>query len=822
MTYTVRKIAELFGGRFVAVNPDAPVNHLLLDSRKVIYPEVSLFFAIKGKNHDGHRFIGSLQSAGVRNFVVQSEKYVTGDANFIVVNDSLEALQHLAQTHRAEFSYPVIAITGSNGKTIVKEWLYQLLNDRYRIIRSPKSFNSQVGVPLSLWEMKSHHNLCIVEAGISRPDEMAKLQKMIRPDIGILTNIGDAHSVGFENEAAKIHEKLRLFDNVKTLITRKEDDRLTDIIGSFVDEHRHIRWLNWSFSGEADLCVKSMEQRDHTMEVEADFKGRKKTVAFPFVDDASLENCMHCWLTLLYLDVPDKVIRQNFSGLQAIEMRLKQREGINDCLLIDDYYNADVKSLTLAIDLIEQQHRSDKKTLILSDILQSDLPAAQLYSQVNTILTEKGIDRIIGVGEAIFTAQDLFTQKEKTFYKDTDEFLDKASHPDFNRETILIKGARPYSFERISDWLSKKSHKTVLEINLDAIERNLNYFRTMLKPETRLMVMLKAFGYGSGSHQVARLLQYNRVDYLAVAYADEGVALREAGITTPVMVMNPDNTALATILDNHLQPNIYDLRMLNDLIAELKSRGIPSVQIHLELDTGMHRLGFGKADLPALIDLLKLHPEIKIISVFSHLAVADEESGKAFTLDQIRRFGKMGDYIDKELNISTLKHILNTPGLLNYDQHQMDMVRIGIGIYGIDPSDRSNPHLENVSRLKSYISQIRDVPAGEGISYGRMSAADHDRRIAVIPIGYADGYNRLLSNGRGTMRIKGVDVQVTGSVCMDMTMVDVTGINCMEGDEVIVFESVRDLFEMADRLHTIPYEVLTSVSQRVKREYVRE
>ncbi len=822
MNYSIQKIAEVLKGKLFLTDPDTIVKYLLLDSRKVIYPDESMFFAITGKNHDGHRYIANLITAGVKNFVVENPDYVSEDANFIVVDNSLTALQKLAAFHRSNFKYPVIAITGSNGKTIVKEWLYQLLNKRYRIIRSPKSFNSQVGVPLSLWAMGDEFDLCIIEAGISRPGEMERLEQMIRPDIGILTNIGDAHSVGFEHEGQKINEKLKLFKNVSKLITRREEDRLTDLIGYFTEDHPDIQWVNWSMTEASDLQIRSVERDNGSTRLDADYKGKKKSIDVPFIDDASIENCLHCWLVMLTLDIPDREIRENFKGLHAIEMRLKQREGVNDCVLIDDFYNADVKSLTLAIDLMEQQHRAGKKTLILSDILQSEWPDEKLYSYVNAILEEKHIDRLIGIGEGISANQNIFSQKEKAFYTDTEHFITHATVSDFNSETILLKGARPYSFEKISEWLSKKSHKTVLEINLDAIQKNLNYFRSLLEPETKVMVMLKAFGYGSGSHQIARLLQYNGIDFLAVAYADEGVALREEGITTPIMVMNPEASTLDVILDYNLQPNIYNISILKELIDELKERAKASVQIHLEFDTGMHRLGFGSSELETLINTLKDQPQLEVISVFSHLAMADDPRAKDFTKNQILQFRSIADTLESALQIKPVRHILNTPGLLNYPESKLDMVRLGIGIYGIDPSDRTNEYLENVSTLKSYISQIRTVPAGEGISYGRGSVADHERQIAVIPIGYADGYNRLLSNGIGSMRINGNEVKVTGNVCMDMTMVDVSGLNCREGDEVIVFESARDLYEMADKMNTIPYEVLTSVSQRVKREYVRE
>lgn len=824
MMYPVQLIADVLKADLEGPEPDAVVEHLLLDSRKLIYPESSLFFAIKGVHHNGHLYIDQLIEAGVRNFVIQKGERLrkNPNVNYIEVDNVLDALQAIAGHHREQFAYPVIGITGSNGKTIVKEWLYQLLSRNYRVIRSPKSFNSQVGVPLSLWNMDLNHDIAVIEAGISQPGEMEKLEEIIRPDIGLLTNIGDAHARGFENETQKVMEKLKLFARSKVFISRKEEDRISDLIGFFIEDHPGVEWLSWSTTTEADLHIEEMEHSDRETTIEGDYRGKKVRISIPFTDDASVENAIHCITILLYLQFNEREIQQGIRALQPIEMRLTQREGVNNCLVIDDYYNADVKSLTLAIDFMEQQHRNGQKTVILSDILQSELTPQELYSQVERILSEKGIDRLIGIGEEIGRFAEVFHRPGLEFYRNTEDFLNNASTSQFSDETVLLKGARAFSFERISRWLEKKSHGTVLEINLNAVESNLNYFRSMLSPETKMMVMLKAFGYGSGSHQIAKLLQFNGVDYLAVAYADEGMSLREDGITMPIMVMNPDESSMDLILDYQLQPNIYDFRILDILEDRIASRGPGKVQVHLEFNTGMNRLGFDEEDIDDLLARLSRQTDMEVVSVFSHLAVADEARGKRFTESQIDQFTRIAGRIIAAVPGKPLLHILNTPGLLHYADHQMDMVRLGIGIYGVDPSDRSNDHLAHVSTLKSYISQLRTVQAGEGVSYGCGSVSDSERIIATIPIGYADGFNRKFSNGYGSMRVADVDCEVVGSVCMDMTMIDVTGVECEVGDEVIIFGSAGDLYNMADKLETIPYEILTSISQRVKREYLRE
>jgi alanine racemase len=826
MNYTASGISQIVKGILLQENERSSVQYLVTDSRSIIFPETSMFIAIKGERHDGHEFVEELYNAGVRNFMLETSNRLLEGANIIQVQNSLNALQDLAAWHRRQFNIPVLGITGSNGKTIVKEWLYQLLKDDYNVIRSPKSYNSQVGVPLSVWQMEKEHTLAVFEAGISQAGEMEKLEKIISPTLGIFTNIGDAHSQGFTGITQKIDEKLQLFKNCGLLIYCCDHE---DIHLAFRDFQRSYPGLNaftWSQKGAAGLEVKEVTREHHYTIIRAVYKGRETEIKIPFEDPASVQNAIHCWCFMLAMDLDDEHIRERFQLLSPIEMRLQLKEGINNCTLINDSYNSDLNSLRIALEFLNMQDQHEKKTVILSDILQSGQGKEELYRQVARLLEQNKIDRLIGIGPQISTQFQQFSMNRK-FYFNTQDFLLRYQADDFRNETILLKGARTFEFEKISRRLERKAHETVLEINLNALVHNLNFFRSMLKPETRIMAMVKAFSYGSGSYEIARTLQYHHVDYLAVAYADEGVELRKAGIILPIMVMNPDENSFASILQHKLEPEIYNLELLKQYSEEVtfvlnKKQGDITPGIHIEFDTGMNRLGFGEEETGALINFLKQHTEIKVQSVFTHLAGSDESVHDDFTFEQLEKFREISDNFCREFDYPIIRHALNSSGISRFPQHQMDMVRLGIGLYGIDPSGSRQSSLRDVETLRTIISQVRKLPAGETVGYGRKGKTGRDTTIAIVALGYADGLDRRLSNGKGSMLINGKKAPIIGNVCMDMTMLDITDIDANVGDEVIVFGPELPVRDMAVALDTIPYEILTGISQRVKRVYFQE
>ncbi|MEN9331877.1 MAG: hypothetical protein RLZZ94_967 [Bacteroidota bacterium] len=796
------------------------------DSRKVVDPEHSLFFAIKGERHDGHLYIADLYAQGVRNFIVSDEAVAEQlpQANFILVMSPLNAMQQLAAWHRRKFSVPVIGVTGSNGKTIVKEWLYQLLREDYSIVRSPKSYNSQIGVPLSLWQMEESHTLGIFEAGISQPDEMLKLGEMIRPTIGVFTNIGSAHDENFNDLNAKVVEKLKLFVHAHQLVYCKDYTAIHELVNSAGLLSSHCNTFTWSRKSKADLQIGRIAKHDHDTEIQGIYKNQFIGIKIPFTDEASIENAIHCWALMLFLEIPNEQISKRFELLSPVAMRLEMKEGINNCSVINDSYNSDFGSLTIALDFMLQQKQHERRTIILSDILQSGKSEEVLYQQVADLLSQKKINRLIGIGEAIARQSNLFNL-EKSFYNSTDEFLRDLNYASFNDETILIKGARSFGFERISKSLQQKAHETVLEINLNAVVHNLNLYRSRLRPETKLMVMVKAFSYGSGSFEIANILQFHRADYLAVAYADEGVELRKSGITLPIMVMNPEEQSFDAMINYQLEPDIYSFRILNHFTEALKRRGeenITRFPVHIELDTGMHRLGFDENDINEMIIRIKNNKFIKVASVFSHLVASDELEHDQFTRDQIARFNKISMTLQSHFNYPILRHILNSSGILRFPEAQFEMVRLGIGLHGIAATANEQRQLQMVATLKTTISQLRTVAAGDTIGYSRRGVAQRDMLIATVGIGYADGLSRRLGNGVGKMLVNGQLAPIVGSICMDMTMLDVTGMDVREGMEVIVFGQENSILEIAQQLGTIPYEVLTGISERVKRVYYHE
>ncbi|MEI6749957.1 MAG: bifunctional UDP-N-acetylmuramoyl-tripeptide:D-alanyl-D-alanine ligase/alanine racemase [Bacteroidales bacterium] len=824
--YSIEDIARIVKGIILQEgNEQEPICELLIDSRKLASPSQSLFFALVSKRNDGHKYILDLYEKGVRNFIVSSEPdnlLLCSDASFVLVKNTLFALQNLCAAHRKQFKIPVIGITGSNGKTIVKEWLYQLMFEDKNIVRSPKSYNSQIGVPLSVWQMSQANDLAIFEAGISEPDEMERLQMMILPTIGIFTNVGHAHDENFINLNQKVGEKLKLFTKVETLIYSTDHNELHERLlkTGLIDL---ISTFTWSRKNKADLLIRTTSPEKHSTTIKAEFNGKMIEITIPFTDEASVENAIHCWATLLYLGYDNTMIASRMLTLNTIAMRLEMKEGINNCSLINDSYSSDIDSLSIALDFLQQQKQHRKKTVIISDILQSGRSDNHLYGEIAELLVQKNIDHIIGIGKAIGRQSNLFPM-EKTFFESTDAFLETFAFSSFTNETILLKGARIFEFERISEALQQKTHETVMEINLNALVHNLNYFRSKLEPGVKLMAMVKAFSYGSGSFEIANILQFHRVDYLTVAYADEGVELRKAGINLPIMVMNPDEQSFDSMLKHCLEPEIYSFRTLEMLEASLGRRTHQNapMPVHLKLDTGMHRLGFDASELGELIRRIKNNAMLQVCSVFSHLAASDNPDLDDFTRKQIELFRQMSDRLLQAFEYPILRHILNSSGISRFPEAEFDMVRLGIGLYGIGAYESEQSQLENVSTLRSCISQIKLVNAGESVSYGRHWIAERDTRVAVVPIGYADGLSRRLSNGKGHLLVNNSLVPIIGNICMDMCMIDLTGTEAKEGDEVIIFGKELPIIRLAEELETIPYEILTGVSRRVKRVYFQE
>ncbi|MBK8611504.1 MAG: bifunctional UDP-N-acetylmuramoyl-tripeptide:D-alanyl-D-alanine ligase/alanine racemase [Chitinophagaceae bacterium] len=829
--YSISQIASVIKASSVLKKPDGVIEHILLDSRKLLFPATTVFFAITGLRRDGHLFIDELYGKGVRYFVVddQFSEDETGqypDAVFLQVPDVLLALQSLTAFHRQQFELPVIGITGSNGKTVVKEWLFQLLQDDFNIVRSPKSYNSQIGVPLSVWQINSRHTLGIFEAGISQPDEMQKLAKVIQPSIGVFTSIGEAHGEGFLNIRQKINEKLRLFVKSDLLIYCADDPDMNEAVLLFNSNVRagdEFKMFSWSRKNEASLQITGIAIEKGLSHISAIFRSLPIELKIPFTDAASVENAITCCCVLLYLGIEPASIAKRMRTLRPVEMRLELKQGINNCSVINDSYSADMNSLTMALDFLQQQQQHEKRTLILSDILQSGKSSAELYADVALILEQKQINRFIGIGTEIGRQKNAFKNiAETVFFNSTAEFKQQFYSQHFHDETILLKGARLFEFEQISHLLEEKIHQTVLEINLNAITHNLNTYQQLLKPGVKLMAMVKAFSYGSGSFEIANLLQFHHVDYLAVAYADEGVELRKAGIKLPIMVMNAEEITFDILVQYNLEPELFSFGMLTSFEDYLMQSGINNYPVHIKLDTGMRRLGFEKNDIPELCSRLATTSVFKIQTVFSHLAASDSVLHDDFTNTQAKAFEEACDQVQQVINYQVIRHIANTSAIHRHKHIQLDMIRLGIGLYGVDADPAIQKLLKNVTTLKTTISQIKKIRAGESIGYSRKGIASKDSVIATVRIGYADGYPRLLSNGVGKMLVSGNAVPVIGNVCMDMTMLDITGVDAAEGDEVIVFGANLPVSQLAVLAQSIPYEILTGISQRVKRVYFEE
>ncbi|WP_072159111.1 bifunctional UDP-N-acetylmuramoyl-tripeptide:D-alanyl-D-alanine ligase/alanine racemase [Persicobacter sp. CCB-QB2] len=813
------QLAKIMGGEILQMVENRKIESLLIDSRKAVISESALFFALQGPRHDGHQFVETLYRQGIRQFVVQKWEGTLRDfpdANIIIVPNSLRAMQALVAKHRAQFGIPIIAVTGSNGKTVVKEWLHEALSKRWVVCSSPKSYNSQVGVPLSVWALNERHQIGLFEAGISLTGEMKRLQAIIQPTLGIFTNIGSAHAAGFESQEQKVREKLMLFQEVEALVYCKDHQLIDKQVKSFLKDSK---LLAWSTEHQAPYRYKIVgKEKGQTI-----VKVNEQDLLFlPFVDEASLENTFHILTVLQFLEYSMEDIQRIVKQFKAPSMRLELKRGVQENYIIDDTYNNDLLGLEMALDFLVQQNQRPVKRVILSDIAQSGMSEEELYQQVNRLLSDRRITHFVGIGSQISAYQSAFQGIEATFFPDTESFLRSLEHQiPWQEELILVKGARHFGFEQVVRELEAKVHGTRLELSLDAMAENLNFYRSLLKPKTKLMVMVKAFAYGSGNLEVAQLLQYHRVDYLGVAFPDEGVELRKNGIHLPIMVMNCHEDTFEALVRYQLEPEVFGFGQLKAFGEFLRANGKQS-SIHLKIDSGMHRLGFMPAEIPTLIEQLKNYPELKVKGIFSHLSGADEAEFNDFSHEQAGRFQEAVSLLKAELNIDPLCHLCNSAGIVRFPEYHFDMVRLGIGLHGVEVTGKYDQALKVPARLKTFISQIKEIPAGETVGYSRKGKVEATKKIATIAIGYADGFQRAFGNGRVKVKINGQRVPIIGNVCMDMCMVDVTGVAAKEGDEVILFDDQESLLALSEAAGTIPYEVLTLISNRVKRVYFHE
>ena len=831
MKYSIIKIATLIGARRVG-DTDAQIGWLLTDSRSLCFPEETLFFALKSARNDGHKYISDLYRRGVRNFVVESrgiQEYCPNsvsemnDANFLIVPSPLAALQRLAERHRDEFDIPIVGITGSNGKTMVKEWLYQILLPSQKIVRSPKSYNSQIGVPLSVWLLNEQTEVGIFEAGISEPGEMMALRDIIQPTVGVFTSLGSAHQENFRSMEEKCMEKLELMHDTQAMIYCSDNDIVSRCVRRMQYKGEKIAW------SQCDEQVAFFVKTVDGTKISYRYKGEDGAFDIPFSDEASIEDCITCAATALYLGITPEQLAERMPVLEPVAMRLEVKDGQRGCVLINDSYNSDVNSLDIALDFMNRRQFSPltshpsllKKTLILSDMYQTGVAPEQLYAQVSDLCVKRGIQKFIGIGTDLSAQADKIQIVDKQFFLDVQHFLTSDTFSSLRNELILLKGARSFGFDQITEQLEQKVHETILEVNLNAVVNNLNYYRSFLKPETKMVCMIKADAYGAGAIEIAKTLQDHRVDYLAVAVADEGVTLRKAGITANIMIMNPEMTAFKTMFDYDLEPEVYSFRLLDALIRAARKEGITGWPVHIKLDTGMHRLGFDPInDMDELIDRLKHQNAIIPRSVFSHFVGSDSDGFDEFSARQFALFDEGSKKLQAAFTHKILRHMDNSAGIEHFPERQMDMCRLGLGLYGVDPRD--NRILNTVSTLKTTILQMRHVPAGDTVGYSRKGKIDHDSVIAAIPIGYADGLNRHLGNRRCYCLVNRQKAEYVGNICMDVAMIDVTGIDCHEGDMVEIFGEHLPVTTLSDIIDTIPYEVLTGVSNRVKRVYFQD
>lgn len=822
MQYNIQQIGAILGVPVTQRQSDK-ISTLLTDSRKVTLPGETLFFALETKSNDAHHFIGELYRKGVRHFVVSKilpDWLAYTDANFLEVKNTLSALQKIAAHHRKKYNIPIIGITGSNGKTIVKEWLYQILEEDYNIVRSPRSYNSQVGVPLSVWQLDDNTELGIFEAGISMPDEMENLEPIIRPTIGVLTKIGEAHQENFASLQQKVMEKLELFVNCQVFIFNEDDDLVVQCVDQMILSQKTFTWSRKNM--DAHLYISSVEKRESETVINYSLLDFDDSFVIPFTDDASIENAISCLAVALYLHIPPTVIASRMKSLEPVAMRLDVRNGKENCIIINDTYNSDINSVAIALDFQQQRKvdRNLKKTLILSDILQTGTPSGSLYRRVAEMVIHSGVERLIGIGPDISAHQDVFPVKEKSFFQTTEAFISSGEWKSFKNELILLKGARKYHFEQICALIEERIHETLLEVDLDAVVHNFNFYKSRLPSQTKLVGMVKANAYGAGAVEIAKTLQYHRCDYLAVAVAEEGIQLRKEGISLPIIVLNPEVNGFEELFSSDLEPEIYNFRILEAFIKDAERRGITDYPIHLKIDTGMHRLGFLPEQLPELIALMKKQKGLKVHSVFSHLSASESWHFDDFTHRQMEVFRRAAKALEIGFDYPIYKHILNSAGIERFSDTRWDMARLGIGLYGVSASGLTG--LRNVCTLKTTILQIKEIPSDETVGYGRKERLDHDARIATIRFGYADGLDRQFGNRKGRVLINGQYAPIVGNVCMDLCMVDVTDIEAKEGDTVVLFGEELSVIELADSIGTIPYEILTSISPRVKRVYVKE
>ena len=823
MPYTTETIATLIGAELIGSHTGT-VKWLLTDSRSLSMPEETLFFALVTKRGDGHRYIADLYGRGVRLFVVSARP--TADelermpqAAFLLVDDTLAALQQLGREHRAQYQIPVVGITGSNGKTVVKEWLAQLLAPDKRVARSPRSYNSQVGVPLSVWQIDEATDIALIEAGISRMGEMKRLRRIINPTIGLLTNLGGAHQENFVSELDKCREKLELCRDCEVIIYNNDDPLIAQAVELSVQTAREIAWSRQN--SDKPLYIASVAKGENSTTIRYNYLGLPGEYTIPFTDEASVENSIHCLAVCLYLVIPMEEIARRMALLEPVAMRLEVKEGKNGCTLINDSYNSDLASLDIALDFMARRPEREgrQRVLILSDLLQTGKPSRSLYRKVAMLAESRGVDRIIGIGPEISASASRFNT-QASFYETTEEFLQSDELRTLRRSLVLVKGSRSFGFDRIADWLTLKVHETTLEIDLDAMVANLNHYRSMMQPTVKTVCMVKAFAYGAGFYEIAKTLQDHRVDYLAVAVADEGEQLRKAGITANILVMNPEMTAFKTLFDNHLEPEIYSFALLDAMIHACEHEGYVNYPVHIKIDTGMSRLGFAPDEMPKLIERLNRQKAVIPRSVFSHLAGSDSTGLDTFTHLQAARFQQAADTLQAAFPHKILRHLCNSAGIERFPEYHHDMVRLGLGLYGISPvGDRL---LHPISTLKSTILQIHEVPESETVGYSRRGQLTRPSRIASLPIGYADGLNRRLGNGRGYCIVNGRPAPYVGNICMDVCMIDVTDIPCHEGDSVEIFGPNLPVTQLAQWLDTIPYEVLTGISTRVRRIYMVE
>ncbi|MCX6210439.1 MAG: bifunctional UDP-N-acetylmuramoyl-tripeptide:D-alanyl-D-alanine ligase/alanine racemase [Bacteroidetes bacterium] len=820
--YTIHQISTILNAEAI-INNDAIIEYLLIDSRKISFPNTSLFFALVGNRRDGHSYIKDAYKQGVRHFVIKhsfdTSEY--SDANFLIVNDTLNALQTLAAHHRKQFNIPVIGITGSNGKTIVKEWLNQLLQNDFNIVRSPRSYNSQVGVPLSIWQMKAANTLGIFEAGISTVDEMENLQKIIQPTIGILTNIGVAHNDGFENNRQKIQEKLKLTKDCKQIICNGDDE----LIRSHCEKLSNLETFYWGKNTSSNLQIIEEVKTSNKTTLKAFYQNKNIEIVVPFTDEASIANACTCWAAMLLLGLENNIIIERMLQLQPVEMRMQLLPVINNCILINDSYSNDSSSFYIALDYLVTNATNRKKTIIVSDFSGIEKTNAAVYINFIEQLSNNKIDRVVGIGTEISKYPESFINKgiEPIFYETTSSFLNSITTHSFKDEYILLKGGRSFNFERISKWLQQKTHQTVMEINLTALVHNLKEYQKNVLPTTKTMAMVKAFSYGSGSIEIAKALQFHKVDYLAVAYTDEGIDLRKAGISLPIMILNVEEENFDALIEYNLEPEIFSFTIYKAFHQYLLQQGISDFPVHIKFNTGMNRLGFEVAEANELATLLATNKTMLVKSVLSHLAASEDTNQDEFTKHQQQLFEDACSIIHNKLNYNFIKHIANSAAIFRNPSSQYDMVRLGIGLYGVDSAVEHQLQLQTVATLKTTIAQIRTVKANDSIGYNRRGVVTRDSKIATVRIGYADGLSRSLSNGKGSMFLHNRLAPIIGSVCMDMTMIDITDIpEAKENDTVEIFGKHLPVQDIAKWSNTIAYETLSTISQRLRRIYVEE